>query len=448
MSNCPQNQVFYRNLHWKYPTITHGEGVYLYDTDGNRYIDSASGAAVSNIGHGRREIGKAMAEQAGKIEFVHGSRWNSEPLTRLAEKVSTITPDHLNKIYVTSIGSESIESAIKMARNYFLERDGKTMKYKVISRQPSYHGGTIGGMSVSGNLGLRQNYMNYLGEFAKHIPAPYCYRCPYGKKPENCGVPCAHRLDYVIGQEGEDYVAAFLTESVSGSSIPAACPPPEYFKVVRHICDAHDVLLICDEVMTGFGRTGKAFGCLHFELYPDLMTMGKGMAAGYLPLGGIAVKDSIYDVFNAGSGKFVHGHTYGHHALSCAVGCAVQDVYVRENLFENAARMGRYIAPRLEEMRKYPMVGDVRCFGLMIGLEFVEDQESKKPFEPSRKVAEAITVTGLSNGIVLYPGGGSVNGRYGDHVMIAPPLIISEEQIDDYIERLHKTLKEESEQLF
>ncbi len=440
MADCPKDHVFYRNLHWHYPEVVRGEGIYLYDKDGNRYIDGAAGASVSNIGHGRSEIGLAMAEQAGKIEFAHGSRWVTEPTRRLAEKVAAITPHAVDKIYFTAIGSESNETAVKLARTYYLERDGKSMKYKIISRQPSYHGGTIGGMTLSGNAGLRRNYAPYLGAFGKHIPGPYCYRCPYGLVRESCGVRCAHALEYAVLQEGPDNVAAFLMEPIVGSSYPGACPPPEYFKVVREICDAYDLLLIYDEVMTGFGRTGKPFGAQHFDAVPDIMTLGKGMAAGYIPLGGLAVRDTIYNVVNAGSGKFVHGHTYGHHALSCAAGCAVQDVYTRENLFENARAMGEYLGTKLEAMRKYPIVGDARYFGLMTGLEFVEDPKTKKPFEPARQVGEWITVRGLQNGIVLYTGAGSANGKYGDHVMISPPLIITREQIDDFSARLDETL--------
>jgi len=448
MAHCPKDNVFYRNLHWHYPKIVRGEGIYLHDEDGNRYIDAASGAAVSNIGHGRREIGEAMADQSGKIEFAHGSRWATEPTQKLAEKIAAITPRSVDRIYFTAIGSESNETAIKLARTYFMERDGKSMKYRIISRQPSYHGGTIGAMTVSGNAGLRRNYAPYLGAFTKHIPAPYCYRCSCGLTRDSCGVRCAYMLEYAVLQEGPDNVAAFLMEPIIGSSIPGACPPPEYFKVIREICDAYDILLIYDEIMTGFGRTGKAFGAQHFDATPDIMTFGKGMSAGYVPLGGLAVKDAVYDVVDSGSGKFVHGHTFGHHALSCAAGCAVQDVYLRENLFENARTMGEYLGAKLESLRKYPIIGDVRYFGLMTGLEFVADKETKKPFEPSKQVGEWITVRGLKNGIVLYTGGGSVNGKYGDHVMISPPLIITCKQIDDFAERLHKTIAEASDHFF
>lgn len=448
MSGCPNDHVFYRNLHWHYPTIERGEGVYLYDENGKRYMDGASGAAVSNIGHGRREIGEKMAEQTGKIEFAHGSRWATKPARELAEAISSITPPSVDKIYFTAIGSESNETAIKLCRTYFMERDGKSMKYRIISRQPSYHGGTIGTMTISGNASLRRNYVPYLGGFAKSIPAPYCYRCPFGLEKESCDVRCAQMLEYAILQEGPENVAAFIMEPIIGSSIPGACPPSEYFKVVREVCDAHDILLIYDEVMTGFGRTGKAFGAQHFEAIPDIMTLGKGMAAGYVPLGGLAVRNTIYDVIDAGSGKFAHGHTYGHHALSCAAGLAVQDVYRRENLFENARVVGEYLAGKLKPLLKYPIVGDVRCFGLMTGLEFVADKGSKKTFEPSQRVAEWITVRGLENGIVVYTGGGSANGTYGDHVMISPPLIITKEQVDDFCERLEKTLDEACGQFF
>jgi len=447
MSKCPNDNVFYRNLHWHYPKITHGNGIYLYDEEGNRYIDSASGAAVCNVGHGRKEIGEAIAAQAAKIEFAHGSRWANEPSTILAAKLAKITPKSLNKIYFTSIGSESIETAIKLSRSYFLERDGKSQKYKIISRQPSYHGATIGTMTVSGNFRFRHNYVPYFGNFGKHIPAPYCYRCPYGLMRESCGLRCAKALEYAILQEGAENVAAFICEPVIGSSIPGFSPPKGYYQIIRDICNKHDILMICDEVMTGFGRTGKAFGISHFDVEPDMMCFGKAMGAGYVPLGGVAIRDNIYAIIDAGSGKFNHGHTYGHHVLSCAAGSVIMDIYEKENLFENAKQMGDYLADKLLSMVDYPIVGEIRNVGLLMGIEFVTDKSKKQPFDPKLGVAELITVVGLKNGIVLYPGGGSVNGKYGDHVLICPPLIINKEQCDDFINRLDKTIKIACEQL-
>ncbi|MDI3534766.1 MAG: hypothetical protein PWQ82_1131 [Thermosediminibacterales bacterium] len=446
MTKCPKDNVFYRNLNWHYPKIVKGEGIYLYDENGKRYIDGCSGSAVANIGHGNKEVAKAMEKQASTIAFTHLSRFTTDAIINLADKVAEMAPGDLNKCYFVSGGSESTETAIKMARTYFLERDGVTRKYKIISRWNSYHGNTIGALSMTGHTARRRKYDPYLINFS-HIPAPYCYRCPYGQTYPECGLKCAYALETEILQQGAENVAAFISEPVIGSAAPGVHPPKEYYKIIREICTKYDILMISDEVMAGFGRTGKNFGIDHYEVVPDMLTTAKGMSSGYSPLGATVVRDEIYDTIAKGSGRFTHGHTYGGNPLSCAVGCIVLDIIKRENLVENARKMGEYLMEKLQSLYKYPIVGDIRGKGLMIGIEFVKDKETKEPFDPKQNVQGLVTVKALNNGLVLYPGGGSVDGVRGDHELLAPPINITKDEVDELFEKLDKSIKEASDEL-
>lgn len=446
MTKCPKDNVFYRNLNWHYPKIVKGEGIYLYDENGKRYIDGCSGSAVANIGHGNKEVAKAMEKQASTIAFTHLSRFTTDAIINLADKVAEMAPGDLNKCYFVSGGSESTETAIKMARTYFLERDGVTRKYKIISRWNSYHGNTIGALSMTGHTARRRKYDPYLINFS-HIPAPYCYRCPYGQTYPECGLKCAYALETEILQQGAENVAAFISEPVIGSAAPGVYPPKEYYKIIREICTKYDILMISDEVMAGFGRTGKNFGIDHYEVVPDMLTTAKGMSSGYSPLGATVVRDEIYDTIAKGSGRFTHGHTYGGNPLSCAVGCIVLDIIKRENLVENARKMGEYLMEKLQSLYKYPIVGDIRGKGLMIGIEFVKDKETKEPFDPKQNVQGLVTVKALNNGLVLYPGGGSVDGVRGDHELLAPPINITKDEVDELFEKLDKSIKEASDEL-
>jgi adenosylmethionine-8-amino-7-oxononanoate aminotransferase len=441
MPKCPKDNVFYRNLNWHYPKIVKGKGIYLYGEDGKRYIDGCSGSAVANIGHGNEEVAKAMEQQAKTIAFTHLSRFTTDAIANLADKIAEMTPGDLNKSYFVSGGSEATETAIKMTRQYFLERDGKTTKYKIIARKHSFHGNTIGALSMTGHVGRRRKYIPYLAEFP-HIVAPYCYRCPYKESYPECGVRCAYALEEEIKEQGPENVAGFIAEPVVGSACPGMHPPKEYFSIIREICDKYDVLMIIDEVMAGFGRTGKNFGIDHYGVVPDIMTTAKGMSCGYSPLGAAVVSDKIYDTFAQGSGRFVHGHTYGGNPLSCAVGCVVLDIIKRENYIENARIQGDYLMEKLQKLYEYPIVGDIRGKGLMIGIEFVKDQKTKEPFDTSANIQGKVTVSCLNHGLVVYPGGGSVDGIRGDHILIAPPINITGEEIDELFDCLEKGIKD------
>lgn len=447
LNKAPENNVFYRNQNWHYPKIVRGEGIYLYDDKGNKYIDGCSGSAVANIGHGNEEIAEVAAQQIKKVAFTHLSRFTAEPIEECARKVAEMTPRDLNHVYFVSGGSEATEACIKLARQYFKERDGKTSKWKVISRWTSYHGATIGALSMSGTIGRRKIYDPYLCDFPK-INQAYCYRCPYRSEYPKCGVACAYELEREILRWGPENVAAFIAEPVIGSAAPAVHPPQEYFKVVREICSKYDVLLIIDEVMMGFGRTGKNFGIDHYGIVPDLMACAKGMSCGYTPLGAAVANEEVFQtIMVKGSGHFIHGHTYGANPLSCAIGSKVLDILKRDKLVENSAVQGEYLLNRFKELYKYPIVGDVRGKGLMFGIEFVKDQDTREPFDPSDKVNYRVTVNCLEEGLVPYPGSGSVDGIRGDHILLAPPITLTREEADLVFEKLDRAIARISKEL-
>lgn len=426
------DNVFYRNLKREYKEVARGEGIYLFDTEGKRYIDACAGSAVANLGHAHPGVVAALGQQAEKVAFTHLSRWTSVPIKELADMVAGLAPGSLNKLYLVSGGSEATESALKMARQYYLERDGKTSKYRVISRWHTYHGNTIGALSMTGDK-RRKKYAPLLLDFP-HIPSPYCYRCLYHKEVDTCNAECAYELEKAIRREGSDTIAAFMAEPIIGAASGALVPHGDYFKIIREICDHYDILFIADEVMTGFGRTGKMFAMEYFDAVPDMMCIAKGMSAGYIPLGAVIVKDEIYKVFKNGSGAFVHGHTYGGNPLAAAVALEVIKTLKQDNLVENSRQVGEYLLQRLkEELLPFWYVGDVRGKGLLQGVEIVKDKKSKEAFPVSLGLAEKLTVTLMKHGVIVYPGQGNADGENGDQFLLAPPLIISREQADELI---------------
>jgi len=431
--------VFYRDVSRSHPVLVRGSGIYLWDKDGNRYIDGCSGALVTNIGQGLPGIAEALAEQARTLGFAHQSRFTTPWLLELCRKVATLAPGDLDRVYLVSGGSEATETAMKMARQYFLERDGVSQKHKVIGRWHAFHGNTLGALSMSGTVGRRRKYAPMLVDFP-HINPPYCYRCPHNRTYPECGIQCAHELEDVIKRESADYIAAFIAEPIGGAATGAIVPPPEYWRIIREICDRYDILLVVDEVMTGFGRTGRHFAIEHWGVVPDLMTVAKGMGAGYFPIGAVIARERIWEAFLRGSGKFVHGHTYGANPLACRVGCAVLDYYTEHDLAKNSADIGQYLLDGLlTVLHSHPNVGDVRGKGLMIGIELVQDRDTKMPFpQGGGQAAERFTRIALEEGVVVYPGGGAVDGVLGDHFLVGPPLIITKEQADELIDGLYR----------
>ncbi|MCL2602532.1 MAG: aspartate aminotransferase family protein [Treponema sp.] len=429
------DNVFYRNVSATFAEVEHGEGIYLYDSEGNKYIDACSGAAVSNIGHGNKRVAQALARQAEKVAFSHLSRWTSAPIRELANLVADLAPGSLNKLYPVSGGSEATEAALKMTRQYYLERDAKTGKYRMISRWNAFHGNTIGALSMTGDS-RRKKYTPYLLDFP-HIESCYCYRCPFGLQQETCNVECAHALERCIKLHGADSVAAFIAEPVGGAAAGALVPHKDYFKIIRQICDHYDILYICDEVMTGFGRTGTMFAIEDYGVIPDMICAAKGMSAGYAPLGAVIAKDEIFETFRKGTGSFVHGHTYGGNPLAAAAAVEVIKIVKEENLAANAKKQGEYLLNRLrEKILPFPFVGDVRGKGLLQGVELVQDKQTKQPFARKLNVAEKLTKVLMKHGVVVYPGGGMADGENGDQFLLAPPLIITRDQVDELVEKM------------
>jgi len=433
--------VFYRNMRRSYPLMKRAEGVYIFDSKGRKYIDGVGGIAVVNIGHGVREILEAIVEQAKKVCFIYNGQFITEPAINLAEKIVGLAPPGLSKVFLVSGGSEAIETALKMARQYYIET-GRSSKYRVIARWTSYHGNTIAALSMSGRPLWRKNFIPLLLNFP-HIAPPYCYRCPFGKEHPHCDLECAYDLERTIEKEGADSISAFIAEPVIGTTAPGVTPPPEYYKIIRQICDKYNVLMIVDEIITGFGRTGKNFGINHWNVIPDIIVTGKGISSGYAPLAAVIAHKRIYDAFVKGSGSFTHGHTYAEHPLSCAIGLAVQQYMEKNNLIERSAWIGSLMIEKLSRLGELPMVGDVRGKGLLLGIEFVKNKEKKTPFKRELQVQEKVVDRCFEKGLVLVPGiPGNVDGVLGDQIQITPPYIITEEVMDKSIDILEESIIE------
>lgn len=435
-----KDHVFYRNLRKDYPVVDRAEGVYVWDVQGKRYIDGSGGACVVSIGHGVPEILDAMVAQARRISFAHGSHFSSEPLQECARELCALTLDPLlNRAYFLSGGSEAVETAVKVTRQYWRDA-GKPDKHKIISRWTSFHGNTTGALALGGHTGRRRHYLP-LFLHTPHIEPAYCYRCSFGRSPEQCDLECADQLERAIKYEGPDAVAAFIAEPAVGATAGALIPRDGYWPRIRDICDRYDVKLIADEVMTGVGRTGANFCLDHWGVVPDIIVTAKGMSSGYTPLGAVIVKQEIHDTIRDKSGLFVHGHTYCHNPLSTAIGAAVLKHVRMNNLVERSRVMGRYLLERLQRLLALDMVGDVRGLGLFAGIEFVRDKVTKEPFDPSLKISALTAGEAFSMGLITYPGSGGADGISGDHLLICPPFVITEPQIDEMVKILEDSIR-------
>jgi adenosylmethionine-8-amino-7-oxononanoate aminotransferase len=436
----PQGSVFYRHLHRSYPLITHGRGAFLYDEEGREYLDASGGAAVVNLGHGLKEIAGALKRQALEAGYLNGMQFTHAPVETLARLIADFLPFEDGKTYFLTSGSEAVEASIKLARQFWAEQ-GRSSKYRVISRMPSYHGNTLAALSLSARERYRETFLPMLSE-SLMIPAPYCYRCYRGESYPACRVGCARELETALKKLGEENVSAFLTEVIGGGSTGAAIPPEEYFRIIRKICDDHGILLIADEVMTGAGRTGKWLSCHHFDLAPDIIVMGKGLTSGYFPLSALAVRKEIVDTIFEKGKNFLHFQTFAQHPVGCAAGVAAFDYIEKHNLLEKCSTAGRSLRNELSTLLEHPHVGDIRGEGLLVGVEFVQDKETKKPFPREVKYAENFAEKALQNGLVLWPNAGHADGVNGDLVLVAPPFIIGRDEISRIAHLMEKTLKE------
>lgn len=423
--------LFSRNLRKHYPAAVKGEGCWITDERGKRYLDASGQAAVVSIGHGVGEIGRAMAEQSGRIAFAHTTEFHSESAEKLAARVLSIAPRNFReggRVYFTSGGSEAMETAIKLARQYFLESN-QPSRYRVVSRRQSYHGSTLGAMSVSGNVARRAPYAPLIREWG-HVAPCFCYHCPFNKTFPECNLACADDLDVFLQGNDASTVAAFVFEPVVGATLGAVPAADGYTARIAEICRDRGILLIADEVMTGMGRTGKPFASEHWGLEPDLILTGKGIASGYAPLGAVLVSPRLVEAFEKGSAAFMHGFTYQSHPVATAAGNAVFGYLEAHKLFERVATVGETLRQALAALQNHPNVGQLRGLGLLQGVEFVKQKESHEPFPKEAGIAEKIKLAALEKGVLLYPGQGCVDGASGDHVLIAPPFVIKPEECE------------------
>jgi adenosylmethionine-8-amino-7-oxononanoate aminotransferase len=439
-----------RSFRKAFPPAVRGEGVYLWDKRGQRYLDFSGSAAVNFIGHGVREITAAMAEQAGQLEFVHSSQFTTPIAEEYAQQLLDFAGDGFRggAVYFTSGGSESTETALKLARQYQVEI-GQPQRHQILSRAQSYHGATLGALSVSGNKRRREIYLPMVREF-EHVAMPYCYRCTHDCSDgcRNCGLQYATELERAI-EASNGRSAGFIFEPVSGATLGAVVPPDGYLQKVAEICRRHDVLLIADEVMTGMGRTGCNFAVEHWNVTPDILVTAKGLSSGYAPLGAVIAGKKVVDAIATGSGAFLHGFTYNSHPISIAAGRAVLAYMKSRNLIQaaNSARAGspgHTLARSLESLRDLKPVGDVRGICLLWGVEFVSNKKTKEPFPAEMNFSSRVASAAAKRGLLVYPMQGCVDGIAGDHLLIAPPAVITAEEIAWAVQQLREAVQEMS----
>ena len=428
---------------WReFPVIDRAEGVYLFDTQGRRYLDGAAGSVVVSIGHGIKSVLDAMHAQGKRVSFAPTHAFTNEPSLRLAHMISERAPGLMRgrcRTWLSCTGTDAVDDAARLARQYFLAT-GKPSKYLIIGRWQSFHGNQLGVAGFSGYTYRRKAYQPMIAH-CPHIPPAYCYRCPFELSLPACRLKCARALETEIRQVGAENVAAFIAEPVVGSALGSVPAPAGYFEVIREICDRQDVLLISDEVMTGFGRTGRWFGIEHWNVTPDILATAKGMTSGYTPLAATIARDEIWDAVQNSGRPFMAGHTMNQNPVSCAGTVATIEYIDAHHLVDRAAAMGDYLLRRLEELLRLPIVGDVRGKGLMCGIEFVRNQQTKEPFPPDLRVSYRVQAETMTRGLVLYPCTGCVDGAAGDMLQIAPPFIITSEQIDELVGILQEAIE-------
>ncbi len=434
MVEIPGN-VFPRRIDKPLPMAKKAHGIYIEDESGKQYMDASGGAVVVNAGHGREAIAKAIYNQVLSHDYIHPTMFASKPVESLATCLANKAPKDINRFYFFSGGSEANEAAIKLARQIHIEKGNET-KYRLIGRWKSYHGLTLGSLAAMGRTSFKTYFTPLLKENL-HIPAPYCYRCAYGLTYPSCRLRCAMALDEMIENAGPQTISAFIAETVPGATIAACFPPKEYLDTISKICQHHDVLLILDEVMCGMGRTGEWFACNHFDVVPDILTLGKGLAGGVMALSAFGVKESHFETIKNNSGGFMHGGTFTHHSVAAAAGLALFDILEQEKLVQRVKLKGEKLGDLLKKhLLPIPQVGDIRGKGFMWGIEIVTDKKTRQPFKRSLKIVEGIWENLFDRGYIVYKSSG-LAGVDGDALVIAPPYIIK----DDEMEILVKTIK-------
>ncbi|MFD1039405.1 aspartate aminotransferase family protein [Virgibacillus byunsanensis] len=428
------DHVFHRNLNLEYPIIDRAEGVYLYESSGKKFIDGCSGAVAANLGHGVTQITDAMNQQAKKAAFVHSLRFETEVLYKLSKEIIDLAPKNFSKVFYTCSGSEANESAIKLVHQYHKDR-GNEFKRLIVGRWQSYHGNTLGTLSIGGDLKRRTSFSALLYEHP-HINSPIT------DNEDMSLTNYIDELESLIKNYGAENIGAIICEPIVGSQQGAMVPPYEYFKRIKDICKKNDLLLIIDEVMTGFGRTGKNFAIEYFDVIPDIITFGKGVTGGYAPLGGIIVhNDIVKAILENSNGIFKHGFTYSGHPVLVATGLAAINYYKSNDILYNCNIQSEYLLKGLNQIYdKYKMIKSINGKGLLIGLEFVPNRDHDKDFKASEKVSERLNQISMENGLVLYPGSGAKKGKLGQHIIIAPPLTVNNTEIDEILEILDKSL--------
>jgi adenosylmethionine-8-amino-7-oxononanoate aminotransferase len=433
--------VFPRHTRARPPVATRGEGAYIIDATGKRYLDGSGGAAVSCLGHSDPEVTQAIKDQADRIAFAHTGFFTSEPAERLADRLIAHAPQGIERVYFVSGGSEAVEAALKLARQYFLEK-GEVGRTRFIARKQSYHGNTLGALGTGGNLWRREPFAPLMVE-TSHIAPCFEYRGrDDGESPEEYGLRVADELETELNRLGPETVIAFVAEPVVGATLGAVPAVPGYFKRIREICDRHGILLILDEVMCGMGRTGTLFACEQDGVRPDIVTIAKGLGAGYQPIGAMLCSGAIYAAIEGGTGFFQHGHTYIGHPIACAAADVVVEKLTDGGMTARAAKMGERLNAALHEaFGQHPHIGDIRGRGMFRGLEIVEDRATKTPFAPERAINKALKSAAFEAGLICYPMGGTIDGRHGDHVLLAPPFIIDDAQIEELVDKLGTALR-------
>jgi adenosylmethionine-8-amino-7-oxononanoate aminotransferase len=434
------DHIFHRSTRSELPTVVGGRGIELITADGRRFIDGCGGAAVSCLGHGHPAVLEAIARQARAMAYAHTSFFTNGPAEELADVLAAAAPGDLKRVYFVDNGSAAVETALKMARQYHIER-GQPGRTRVIARRQSYHGNTLGALATSGNAGRRAPYEPFLFP-ASHIEPCFEYRyAKPGQSAEDYGQQAAEALEAEILGLGPESVVAFVAETVVGATAGAVPPAPGYLRRIREICDRYGVLLLLDEVMCGAGRTGSFLACEQEGVLPDLVTLAKGLAGGYQPIGAVLCSERVYAAFASGSGGFINGHTYSAHAVACAAALAVQQVIREEGLLSRVREAGRHLRARLaERFARHPCIGDVRGRGLLLALEFVRDRETREPFAPGRKLSNRVKAAAFERGLLVYPGSGTIDGQRGDHILLAPPYNVTDAELDILVDRLSQAV--------